>query len=83
MLLTAGEAASGRNRQLATVHAAAARDSMQAIPGIGEAMLGPPPGTGDPFTQPSGLLSRCHVVCNPQDCFQHAILCATFVTYKH
>lgn len=27
---------------------------MQAIPGIGEAMLGPPPGTGDPFARSSG-----------------------------
>ena len=54
-LVVAGEAASGRNRQLAPVDAAVARDSMQAIPGIGEAMLGPPPGTGDPFTRASGV----------------------------
>lgn len=42
---TEGEVATGKNRQLASVDAAVARDSMGAIPGIGEAVTNHPPGT--------------------------------------
>ena len=38
----AGEVATGKNRQLASVDAEVAQDSMGAIPGIGDAVPAPP-----------------------------------------
>jgi len=52
--------ATGKNRQLASVDAAVARDSMGAIPGIGEAVTNPPPGTfsaSRPPGQPSEFIN--------------------------
>ena len=46
-----GEIATGKNRQLASVDALAARDSMGAIPGIGDAVPTHPQGS---FPHPSG-----------------------------
>lgn len=46
-----GEVATGKNRQLASVDALAARDSMGAIPGIGDAVPTLPQGA---FPHPSG-----------------------------
>lgn len=49
--VVAGEVATGKNRQLASVDALAARDSMGAIPGIGDAVPTLPQGA---FPHPSG-----------------------------
>ena len=50
-VVVAGEVATGKNRQLASVDALAARDSMGAIPGIGDAVPTLPQGA---FPHPSG-----------------------------
>lgn len=47
-----GEIATGKNRQLASVDAMVARDSMGAIPGIGDAIPSLPQGS---FPHTSGL----------------------------
>ncbi len=75
LCVCAGEVATGKNRQLASVDAAVARDSMGAIPGIGEAVTNPPPGTfsaSRPPGQPVDFVSMhkrskvlCWKGCNP------------------
>ena len=75
-LFCTGEVATGKNRQLASVDAAAARDSMGAIPGIGEAVTGPHPGTFN-ASRPSG--SPCCLVSDPARICDWAVLGATLV----